>query len=103
MIAGTLIGKLNEPRFVKMYEYDIDMGPSKYMAFFRYMDKPGMIGIVGTILGRENINVASMQVGRKKIKGQAVMGVNVDCAIPEKILGEIKDVAGIDYAHSIVL
>lgn len=103
MIAGTLIGKLNEPRFVKMYEYDIDMGPSKYMAFFRYMDKPGMIGMVGTILGRENINVASMQVGRKKIKGQAVMGVNVDSAIPENILEEIKDHAGIDYAHSIVL
>jgi len=103
MVAGTLIGKLNEPRFVKMYDYDIDMGPSKYMAFFRYTDKPGMIGLVGTILGREEINIASMQVGRKKIKGQAVMGVNVDVAIPDNILEEIKDQAGLDYAHSIVL
>lgn len=103
LIAGTLIGKKNEPRFVKMYEYDIDMVPSKYMAFFRYVDRPGMIGKVGTILGREEINIASMQVGRKKIRGQAVMGVNVDSPIPESILEEIKDQAGIDYAHSIVL
>lgn len=102
-IAGTLMGKKNEPRFVRMFEYEIDMVPSQYMAFFRYIDRPGMIGKVGTILGREDINIASMQVGRKKLRGQAVMGVNVDSPIPPGILEEIKDQAGIDYAQAIVL
>jgi len=103
LIAGTLIGKKKTPHFVKMFEYNIDMIPTKYMAFFRYEDKPGMIGKVGTILGRENINIASMQVGRKKIRGQAVMGVNIDGSIPDALLEEIKDQAGIDYAQAIEL
>ena len=102
-VGGTLMGKRNDPRFVSMYEFEIDMAPSKYMAFFRYRDVPGMIGKVGTILGRENINIASMQVGRKKIHGEAVMGVNVDSPIPETVLTEIMEQAGIGWARSIVL
>jgi len=102
-VGGTLIGKKNEPRFVQMYDFEIDMAPSKYMAFFRYTDVPGMIGKVGTILGRENINIASMQVGRKKIHGEAVMGVNVDSPIPESLLQEIVQQAGIAEAKAIIL
>lgn len=102
-VGGTLIGKKNEPRFVQMYDFEIDMAPSKYMAFFRYTDVPGMIGKVGTILGQENINIASMQVGRKKIHGEAVMGVNVDSPIPETVLQEIVKQAGIEEAKAIVL
>jgi D-3-phosphoglycerate dehydrogenase len=102
-VAGTLIGKKNEPRFVRMFEYEIDMAPSKYMAFFRYIDRPGMIGKIGTILGRENVNIASMQVGRKKIGGKAVMGVNVDSQISAPLLEEIKRQSGVDFARAIVL
>jgi D-3-phosphoglycerate dehydrogenase / 2-oxoglutarate reductase len=102
-LAGTLIGKRDEPRFVRMYDFEIDMAPSKHMAFFRYKDVPGMIGRIGTILGRENINIASMQVGRKKIHGEAVMGVNVDSPIPDDVLQELIDQAGIAHARAIVL
>ena len=102
-VGGTIIGKKDEARFVQMLDFEIDMAPSKYMAFFRYKDVPGMIGKVGTILGREHINIASMQVGRKKIHGEAVMGVNVDSPIPETVLTEIMEQAGIGWARSIVL
>lgn len=102
-VAGTLIGKRNEPRFVKMLDFEIDMAPSKYMVFFRYKDVPGMIGTVGSICGREEINIASMQVGRKKIHGEAVMGVNIDSPMPESVLAEIQKQAGIGWARAIVL
>jgi D-3-phosphoglycerate dehydrogenase len=98
LIAGTLIGKKNEPRFVKLYKFEIDIAPTQYMAFFRYIDKPGMIGKVGTVLGEHEINIASMQVGRKKLHGQALMGVNVDSAIPSEVLDDIKHKAGIKDA-----
>lgn len=102
-VSGTLMGKRNEPRFVGMFDFEIDMAPSKFMAFFRYTDVPGMIGKVGTVLGREGVNIASMQVGRKKIAGEAVMGVNVDSPIPSRVLGEIMEQAGIGWARAIVL
>lgn len=91
-VGGTLVGLSNAERFVHVYEYDIDLGPSRYMAFFRYADVPGMIGKIGTILGNNNINIAHMQVGRKKIGGEAVMGINVDVPIPEEVMEEIRRV-----------
>ncbi|MBE0476868.1 MAG: phosphoglycerate dehydrogenase [Coriobacteriia bacterium] len=102
-VAGALIGKKNEPRLVGLYEYDIDMAPSKYMAFFRYEDRPGMIGKVGTILGQNDINIASMQVGRQKVGGSAVMGINIDTPIGPDLLERIVAEAGIEDAWSVEL
>lgn len=89
-VGGTTIGPKHRPRFVQIYRHDIDIEPGKYMAFFRYDDVPGMIGKVGTILGNNRINIANMNVGRKKIGGKAVMSVTLDKPIPEKVLDEIR-------------
>ncbi|RJQ53831.1 MAG: phosphoglycerate dehydrogenase [Actinobacteria bacterium] len=102
-IAGTLLGPRNEPRLVRLYDFEIDMVPSEHMAFFRYVDKPGMIGKVGTVMGENNINIGSMQVGRKKAGGTAVMGINVDQPIPADVLEQAKRQAGIEEAWSIDL
>lgn len=88
-VSGTLFGLNNQPRFVSIYDFDIDIVPSKYMAFFQYKDIPGMIGKVGTILGDNGINIANMQVGRQKVHGDALMGVNVDTMIPDAVMEEI--------------
>jgi D-3-phosphoglycerate dehydrogenase len=100
-VAGTLIGKRNEPRLVKVYDFDMDIAPSKHMAFFRYEDKPGVIGAVGTTLGKSNINIGTMQVGRDVKRGEAVMGINVDSPIPPEVLDEIRKVAHIKEAKFI--
>jgi D-3-phosphoglycerate dehydrogenase len=102
-IGGTVIGKKNEPRLVSMYGFDLDMQPSKYMSFFRYDDKPGMIGKVGTVLGAHAINIGSMQVGRMKLAGTALMGINVDTPVPKDALELIKTEAGIKEAWSVEL
>ncbi len=102
-VGGTTIGKRDEPRLVRMYDFEIDMAPSQHMVFFRYKDVPGMIGKVGTALGEAGINIASMQVGRKKIHGEAVMGVNIDSPIPGDIIEKIVEEAGIADARSIEL
>jgi D-3-phosphoglycerate dehydrogenase len=97
------VGLSNTERFVHVYEYDIDLGPSQYMAFFRYADIPGMIGKVGTILGDSGINIAHMQVGRRKIGGEAVMGINVDIPIPDEVMEEIKRIPDVNDSKFITL
>ncbi len=95
-VGGTTIGPKHRPRFVKIYRHDIDIEPARYMAFFRYDDIPGMIGRVGTLLGSHDINIANMNVGRKKIGGKAVMSVTLDKPIPQEVLDEIKAQPGFD-------
>lgn len=102
-VGGTLVGLSNAERFVHVYEYDIDLGPSQYMAFFRYADIPGMIGKIGTILGDNGINIAHMQVGRRKIGGEAVMGINVDIPIPDEVMGEIRRIPDVNDSKFITL
>ncbi len=95
-VGGTSIGPKHRPRFVKIYRHDIDIEPSQYMAFFRYDDVPGMIGRVGTMLGDRGINIANMNVGRKKREGKAVMSVTLDKPIPPEVLDEIRSQPGFD-------
>ncbi|HEY5540523.1 MAG TPA: phosphoglycerate dehydrogenase [Coriobacteriia bacterium] len=102
-IGAALIGKKDEPRVVSLYGYDLDMSFSKHMAFFIYPDRPGMIGKVGTILGDAQINIASMQVGRKEAGGQALMALNVDGTLSPELLEKIVAGAGMNDAWYVEL
>src|SRR5918992_997265 len=102
-VAGTLVGKRNAERLVRVYEFDIDMAPAEHMAFFLYEDRPGVIGTVGSILGEARINIASMEVGRREAGGLALMGLTVDSPIPPEALDRITSAVGMKSARSIVL
>ena len=86
-----------------MLEFDIEIAPCSYMAFFVYEDRPGMIGKVGTVLGQHDINIASLQVGSSKVAGNAGMGLCLDSPIPPEVLGELDSLPGIKQAMFIVL
>jgi D-3-phosphoglycerate dehydrogenase len=101
--AAVLIGKKNEPRLVSLFGYDLDMQPARYMAFFKHQDKPGMIGKIGTILGDENVNIGSMQVGRHEVGGEALMGITLDSPIEPDLLRRIVEEAGFIDAWSVEL
>lgn len=89
VVAGTLIGPSHKPRLIKVWGFDIDMEPADHMAFFRYTDRPGVVGIVGGQLGDAGVNIASMQVGRTDSGGEALVAMAVDSAIPTDVLDEI--------------
>ena len=101
-VGGTTIGPKHRPRFVQIDRHDIDIEPGQYMAFFRYDDVPGMIGKVGSILGSHGINIANMNVGRKKRGGKAVMSVTLDKPIPGEVLAEIRSQPEFDDVTFIV-
>ncbi|HEX9235755.1 MAG TPA: ACT domain-containing protein, partial [Actinomycetota bacterium] len=103
-VAGTVVGKREGgARLVQVYDFDLDMAPARYMAFFVYEDRPGVIGTVGTLLGGASINIASMEVGRKQAGGLALMGLTVDSPIPPEVLGKIEHAVGSKRARFIEL
>jgi D-3-phosphoglycerate dehydrogenase / 2-oxoglutarate reductase len=102
-VGGTLVGKRDNERLVRLYGYEFDMAFAPIMTFFRYEDRPGIIGIVGTLLGEAGVNIATMEVGRKAEGGEALMGLAVDSPIPEDVLEDIKRRASIADARLVVL
>ena len=92
--AGTLFGTLGE-RLVFLDRFRINVVPTGYLLFAPNIDRPGMIGKVGTLLGKSNINIAAMEVGRQSTGGQAVMVLNVDNTVPQAVLDEIAKLEGI--------
>lgn len=102
-ISGTITGKKNMPRFIAIDKFEIDMVPSKYMAFLRYKDIPGQIGKIGTAFGKLNVNIASMHVGRKKMSGDAVMGLNLDNEVTPEMIEKFKKLSGFKKIKIVVL
>lgn len=88
-ISGTLFTK-NNPRIVKINEFYVEIIPSGYMIIISNIDVPGIIGQIGSILGENNINIASMTFGRKKPGGRAVSVLSVDGVVPANILAQIR-------------
>lgn len=88
--SGTLIGISQRERLVEVDGYDVDIEPTEHLAFFRYEDRPGMVGTVGRVLGDAGINIAGMQVCRDHQGGHALVALSVDTAIPTAALEEIR-------------
>jgi len=92
-VAGTMVG--TNPRIVQINEYSIDVLPSGHMLVALHEDHPNIIGPCCIVLGKYDINIAGMQVGRIKAGGTAIMVLNVDSEVNENILDEIRGVKGI--------
>jgi D-3-phosphoglycerate dehydrogenase len=87
-VAGTLLSGYGE-RIVQIDQYPVDLPPEGNLLLISHNDKPGLIGKVGTLLGNNDINIATMQVGRKVIGGQAVMVLTTDKQTPKHVLDEL--------------
>lgn len=95
-IGATMLGKKDEPRIVRLFGYEVDFAPAKHMAIFRHVDKPGVIGKVGGLLGAQGINIASMQVGRTEAGGNAIMVLTLDAGLAPDVVASIVESAGMD-------
>lgn len=93
-LAGTLF-RGDDARVVFINGYRVDAVPEGHMLIISHIDKPGIIGAVGTLLGEHEVNIAAMQVGRKRIGGKAVMVLTVDSPVPPETLEQITTVDGI--------
>ena len=101
-ITGTIFTD-GDLRITSIDDFPVNVSPSQYMLFMRHRDTPGIIGELGSMLGEHNVNIASMQVGRKILRGDAVMVLSVDESIPSQLLKSILGIKGIQEAYRVTL
>jgi len=88
-VGGTLTGQRQVEKLVEVNGFDMEISPAEHMVFFTYSDRPGIVGVVGQILGAQGINIAGMQVCRDARGGHALIVLTVDSALPPAVLDEI--------------
>ncbi|GCE64149.1 phosphoglycerate dehydrogenase [cyanobiont of Ornithocercus magnificus] len=101
-VTGAVFGD-GELRITSINEFPVNVPPSHHMLFTRHRDMPGIIGCLGSLLGKHNINIASMQVGRRIVRGDAVMVLSIDDPILPGLLAAIHNIDGIREAHPVTL
>jgi D-3-phosphoglycerate dehydrogenase len=97
VLAGTVFGK-KEPRLVRFNTFRLEAIPSGPMLFVYNQDKPGVIGTLGVTLGENDINIASMTVGREEEKGRNIILLSTDTLISKEILQKVKDLPQVEDA-----
>jgi D-3-phosphoglycerate dehydrogenase / 2-oxoglutarate reductase len=101
-IAGTIF-HTNQPHLVQIDDVSLDIVPEGNMIVLTNVDRPGVVGFLGTILGASNVNIASFDVGRRKAGGEAVSVLSVDQRVPENVLAAIRTNPSILDVHSVNL
>ncbi|MBI1845994.1 MAG: ACT domain-containing protein, partial [Candidatus Rokubacteria bacterium] len=99
VIAGTV--SHGQPRIVQMRDLNIEFAPEGYILVLSYEDRPGVVGTIGSLLGRLNVNIASMHVGRKEKRGRAIVVLLLDEDLGEAELAEVAGAVDADFARLI--
>jgi D-3-phosphoglycerate dehydrogenase len=87
-VAGTFYG--NSPRIVRINNRPVEVVPTGVLLVISNMDRPGVVGWIGTITGRHKINISSMSMGREQAGGEALTVLNLDSAPTLEMLAEFK-------------
>ena len=102
-VSGTLTGHRHTEKLVEVNGFEMEIAAAEHMVFFTYTDRPGIVGVVGQILGSEGINIAGMQVARDARGGHALIVLTVDSAIPPVVLDDITSTIGAVVGRSVDL
>ncbi|HEV7167252.1 MAG TPA: phosphoglycerate dehydrogenase [Micrococcaceae bacterium] len=102
-VAGTLTGPKQIEKLVGVNGYDIEIPISDHLIVISYLDRPGVIGALGRILGENGINIAGMQVARNAAGGQALALLTVDSSVPQPVLDTVKAEIGASMAREVDL
>jgi D-3-phosphoglycerate dehydrogenase len=94
-LAVTLVGPRRQARIVMVDDHITDMPPSDHMLVVRNDDRPGVIGLVGTLLGNAGVNIADMDVGRALTAGTALMVISPSAAVSDDVLDALRQAPGI--------
>ncbi len=101
-VSGTFYGSLNNPRIVRLNDVPVEAVPSGVLFILQNNDRPGVVGWIGTVMGKHKVNIAQMTLGRDKPGGTALTILNLDSEPTQPVLDEIKankDVCGFKIAR----
>jgi D-3-phosphoglycerate dehydrogenase len=100
-LAGTLSGSRSEPRIVLVDDHTVEVPPSEHMLVVRNDDRPGMIGVVGVVLGEAGVSISSMAVGPSQAANTALMVLSTDRSVPDDAFARLGAADGILDIHRI--
>lgn len=100
--AGTLFSKV-DPRIVAIDNFKVEIVPEGELLFLYNNDMPGVIGNIGTLLGKNQINIARMHFGRESQGGMAISVVSIDTHASPEIIDQIKKLPNILSVRQISL
>ncbi len=102
-VAGTGVGPRNIPYLVGVWGQSFYMPLADHLAVFRYADRPGMIGRVGTAFGEHGVNIVSAAVGAEASGDEAVMALTTDAPVPADVIEAIATGEGFFVGHAVDL
>jgi D-3-phosphoglycerate dehydrogenase len=99
IIAGTVFDGV--PRIVRLKDLHVEFIPEGHILVLSYEDRPGMVGMIGSVLGRHNVNIASMHVGRRARRGRAIVVLLLDDDVAPFVMEEVGKAVKADFARLI--
>ena len=88
--GGTFFGSPNNPRIVRLYSMPVEIPISGVMLLLSNKDRPGIVGYLGTLLGKHKVNIASMCLSRDTAGGDAFTVLNLDSEPPAAVIAELE-------------
>jgi D-3-phosphoglycerate dehydrogenase len=87
-VAGTVTvtGTRELRKLTEVDGFDLELAAEGVLLFFRYVDRPGVVGTIGSFLGEAGVNIAAMQVARREAGGEALMTLTVDSSVDAELL-----------------
>jgi D-3-phosphoglycerate dehydrogenase / 2-oxoglutarate reductase len=101
--GGTFFGSPNNPRIVRLFSLPVEIVPEGVIYLMNNKDRPGIVGHIGTLFGRHNVNIASMSLSRDSEGGQALTVLNLDSVPPAELLAEVAKDPDISNVHVVKL
>jgi D-3-phosphoglycerate dehydrogenase len=98
-VEGAVV--LDMPRLLQVNGIYCEAALSGFVIFMQNQDVPGVIGHVGTVLGKNCINIANFSLGRRPGTAEAVALVSIDGLAPESVLAQLKENPAVKFARSV--
>ncbi|MET0602038.1 MAG: phosphoglycerate dehydrogenase [Baekduia sp.] len=104
-VVGTTFGTKNRPHLLEAWGQRFDVQLDEHLAVFRYGDRPGIVGLIGTAFGKAGVNIVSAAVGRREngADGEAVMVLTTDAPVPREVVDAMVVTDGFTGGRAITL
>ncbi len=88
--GGTLYGSKKQPRIVRVNSHPVEIVPEGILCFLTNKDRPGIVGYLGTLIGRHQVNIANMSLSRDSAGGRALTVLSLDSVPTAELMAEIR-------------
>ncbi len=89
--GGTILGKRHQPRIVRLNKQPVEIVPEGILLLLNNKDRPGIVGHIGSLMGKHRVNIASMSLHREVAGGQALTVLNLDSVPPAEVLADLRN------------